>query len=130
MVNGGHVRTTHKGKLIMSNEQATSAGILLQQIKRKPDRGTKQRRLLETIAMNMKLFVVIQESLRAANAEDTPLFEAVRAQAQLCGALLPNSMRLEREALEKISSRCTLTEEERAKLDKKPLLLNSEGRPV
>lgn len=75
----------------------------------RPNRTTKRQQYLAALASCMKLLVVIRESLKAnPGGSESPLYAAVNEHAQMCGKLLPNSMRIPLDELDKIKTNSAL----------------------
>jgi hypothetical protein len=62
----------------------------------------KTAQLVKVLSSNLRLLVLLRESLAASGADKSPLYVAVAAQAQLTGQVLPNSERMSKEETEAI----------------------------
>lgn len=58
--------------------------------------ATKQKdaKLVKVLSSNLRLLVLLRESLAANGQTDTPLYAAIRDQAQVTGLVLPNDQRM------------------------------------
>lgn len=54
----------------------------------------KTQPLIKTLSSNLRLLVLLRESLAASGQTTSPLYAAVAAQAQLTGNVLPNHERM------------------------------------
>ncbi len=59
----------------------------------------KIKQIQKILKTNLRLLVMLRESLEAEGAKESPLYAAVAAQAQATGFALPNEMRLTKEEI-------------------------------
>jgi hypothetical protein len=59
----------------------------------------KIKQVQKVLQSNLKLLVLLRESLVAEGATNTPIYAAVAAQAQATGMMLPDAMRMTKEEI-------------------------------
>jgi hypothetical protein len=62
----------------------------------------KQKQVQTILKSTLRLLVMLRESLKAEGAEDTPLFQSVKAHADMVGLALPNKDRMTKEEMDMI----------------------------
>lgn len=67
----------------------------------------KIKQVQKVLQSNLKLLVLLRESLAAEGATNTPIYAAVAAQAQATGMTLPDSMRMTKEEIAVIRRQAT-----------------------
>lgn len=70
----------------------------------------KIKQVQKVLQSNLKLLVLLRESLDAEGAVNTPIYAAVAAQAQATGLMLPNSMRMTKEEIAVIRRQARATQ--------------------
>lgn len=72
-----------------------------------------KKQLEQALSQSMRLLVLIRESLkREPGGTKSPLFEAVASHANLCGMLLPDSLRMSQAEIDRITAQLGLPPKE------------------